>query len=400
MSRLHLIVIGSLVANAALAVVVFLGAKRDTHATTATDSAPTSRIQPVPTSSSPPLAWDQLHGLTPEEFTARLKRHGFPPHVLRAIVQARVAEDFRPRWRALETQSSRPYWRTTGGGGFLGRRIDPREAAARRALSREERSLVQRLVGSEPETAAIRAYNHYRYGDIDSDRIKQVQAIEVDYSDLLAQIRHDSRGVLLQEDRDQIAFLEAEKHADLAALLTPEELTAYELRASPTARRLRSQLAAFDATEEEFIALYEVQRTFDKKYGSGDSALSSEQLRRRREAQSELDQEIAAVLGAERYADYELKTHSSWRAADAWVNQQQLPAPTTSALVSLEREMEQRSRSIRQTRGLSSADRTAQLAALAQEAEARLGRVLNQEQIGAYQAGPGHWLRNLRPSQR
>ncbi len=55
-----------------------------------------------------------------------------------------------------------------------------------------------------------------------------------------------------------MAFIEREREADLAALLTPSELFEFEIRTSATARRLTHSLTAFDASEEEFRQLYSI----------------------------------------------------------------------------------------------------------------------------------------------
>ncbi len=66
-------------------------------------------------------------------------------------------------------------------------------------------------------------------------------------------------------DREKLALLNRERRADLERVLTPEELFEYDLRQGPTAMRLRSQLAAFQPTEEEYRAIFTVQHALDRR---------------------------------------------------------------------------------------------------------------------------------------
>jgi len=53
--------------------------------------------------------------------------------------------------------------------------------------------------------------------------------------------------------------------ADIAKILTPEEFAAYELRASSTANALRFQLETFKANEEEYKALFAINKALRHK---------------------------------------------------------------------------------------------------------------------------------------
>src|SRR5690606_8329296 len=67
-------------------------------------------------------------------------------------------------------------------------------------------------------------------------------------------------------DREQLRFLQEEKRRDLESLLSPEELRAYDLRNSPTAQQLRWKMTKMNATEAEYLQIFDLQQNFDALY--------------------------------------------------------------------------------------------------------------------------------------
>lgn len=75
--------------------------------------------------------------------------------------------------------------------------------------------------------------------NLSREKWDELQSIAADYGELAEKIYRRSNGLIAPADRAQLALLEKEKHADLAALLAPEELDAYQRRAADTARLYR-----------------------------------------------------------------------------------------------------------------------------------------------------------------
>ena len=198
-----------------------------------------------------------------------------------------------------------------------------------------------------------------------------------------------------------------ERQADPEGVLSPEELEAYDLRASPTANQLRYNLTAFDATEDEYRAIFKVQRAYDEQLRDlaptlGSGPLTPEQSRARQTIQEQLNADLKAALGDQRYADYQRAMDYNYRQTTQLVARLNLPPQTANELYAVQKEMEQRRMNF-----AASANGTAltreqamdQMTALQQEATARVTSALggNAAALEAYKQYGGSWLANLVP---
>lgn len=349
-----------------------------------------------PTAQVDRQTWERLtQGGDPAALVARLRAQGFPPKMVRIILTLQLQAAQAERLQDINVGFlSQPYWRSTSNGSM----ITPAFNLANRALSREVDDRVMQLLGpSLPEmTPEELAEWRNRHGELISpEKIGTLERIAADYSDLRSQVTTAAGRILLPEDREKLAFLEKEMLADMARTLTPEEMTEYEMRTGRTGQALRSTVAAFRPTEQEFRALYRVMQTLDAQFGRS-SPQTPEERRQRTEAEAQLGPQIAAVLGPERYADYQRTTDPAWRTAYIYVGLNGLPSALIGPLAGVEQEFAPRARAVRENAALTAEQRNAQLAALAQEAEQRLAATLGAERAAAYKASGG-WMRALQP---
>jgi hypothetical protein len=385
----------SLAVNAAM----FVQWRRlEADAATSRPPLPTAVARPAPQlKAEAPIDPETWNALGPQgelrEFVAQLRAQGYPPGILRAILQAQLRERFDDRFKPLLVAAAKqPYWR----GGF-GDSIDPQISIARRALLREMGENLRQLLGDEwMLTEGTPAELRRRYGNLSVDKIREVARINADYGDLRAQLSLESRGLFLPEDHEKIAYLEKERRADLARLLTPDELLNYDLHASSTAYALRYRLSAFEASEEEFRKLYALNRSLDARFGLPE-AQTPEQRRLRAEAEKSLAPQIEAALGPERYAEYKRTTEPAWIEAQHVVTRMGLPSAAIGQLASIQQDLVQRAESLRTDRKLPPDQRNTQLALLEREAVTRLTPVLG-ERLDDYRENGGGWLRRLKPS--
>ncbi len=85
---------------------------------------------------------------------------------------------------------------------------------------------------------------------------------------------------------------------------TPVGLLDYELRSSPSASWVRGRIGQFEATEQEYRALYAIRKTFGEKYSPADGKVPPELARGRSVAEQSLEDKFREVLGDARYAEY------------------------------------------------------------------------------------------------
>jgi hypothetical protein len=384
---------GSLAANVALVAVFIAG-------TTQHPEPAVVRAAPVPSSPRPSDAaaiaaesWKELQSDDLRAQAEKLRADGFPPSMIRAIVGAQIHASFAARRKALENaQADRPFWKSTA---------DPASQAALRALWREEQKAIKDVLGPDPENS-ITANLHRQFPQFPADTIDQIAAIRERYDQQRADIYSNFRGGLLPDEQAKVDALEKAMRADMAAVLTPQQLEDYELRTSNTANQLRYSLTAFNATEQEFRTLYSLQKAFDDQWGMMRGGMSEDQQRARNEAQKQLTEQIKGALGADRYADYQRATDYNYRQTTQLVARLNLPPETANSLYAAQKEFEQRRNDMyRNSAGAGAAafENVAEQAKnLQQEAIARVTQILGDAtRVNDYKQYGGSWIQNMIP---
>jgi hypothetical protein len=384
-----------LAANAVLIAIVLLKPHGNLSATTTVKPLPALAPQSEHIALDK-AAWDKLAAGNDTAFVARLRTEGFPLHVIAALVHAHISSKYADALRALASRDAEaPYWRTEP----WSYDFNPETRAERRALYRKIADEYRQLLGTDIdliESDYARGERIRNFGPIPQAKVSAIEAIQRDYSELSSQIRDAMKGVALAEDREKLAFLEKEKRSDLAQLLTPDELAEYDKRNSPAATSLRNQMRYFDASEEEFLKLYEQQKAFDARYGRDN--LSGVQADRRREAEKELKMQFEAALGPERYAEYQITTDGNFSSTRYFILDAGLPIETAKSLVAVQRELTQRANATRSSTTLTREQQTSELAALEKEAEAKVSSLVSADKLKNYKSNAGQWMTKLSPS--
>ena len=393
MKPLSLLLAVSLLINAAVGVALILPR----------ESAPT-RVTPPPattdaTAPAVPIVdaetWSRLETRELPDLVARLRREGFPPEIVRAIVLAQVNALFAARRQALDPAAgNRPYWKDQS--------LDPAQLTALRQLSREQMAMMRTLLGADAESGdPLRdLYQNRTFTFLAPEKAVDLRQLLRDYderrSDLFAE------GFNSLTDRAKMTALDKEQTEAIAALLTPEEFTEYKLRSSNTANVLREQLSAFEPTEEEFRALFKLREPFDEKYNlsSGSSMVMNEQIARERSAaEKAVNEQFKATLSPERATAYDRSTDYNYRRTSQLVTRLELPAETTDRVWQAQKEFEQRRNDVYR---LATPDqRPLMLKSLQQEAVATLTTMLgNERNVEAYRQYGGSWLQSMVPTPR
>ena len=387
----------SLLANAALG--VLLVTRPPQSGAAASSSAGVSATQ----AARPAAATTAANGVDRETWTKltagdmaavrdRLKADGYPPSLQRAILGALIAEKFTARHQAIADMiNAQPWWR----GNLYGSAVGAKVVTARQVLQREEKEMLDQLLGADSGMSAYaRAKQARQNGDLPPEKASELNRILTDYNELMQEVRNAAQNILLPEDRAQLALLEKEKRADIAKLLSADELFEFDLRSSPTATQLRYTLSAFDASDDEYRAIFRVQFPFDTKYGAPE-LMTAEQMRARRAEQSDLVNQIRAVLTPERFAEYQQKTDGAYIQANALVTRLQLPATATADIVAVQKDIMKRANDVRANTTMTAAERTQQFQALASEAVVRLTPTLGDSGVAAYRQSGGQWINQL-----
>jgi len=340
------------------------------------------------------LMWRDLPVDDLPALVARLRSEGLPPNVVRAIVSALVHKDYEGRMNALRSSQEPPaYWKGTMTSRLAG---DMQTRAALRELSLEQAERIKSLLGPNAESVRDPYYlavQRRQYGDLDPDRIRAVQTINSDYSELMSQIRSEAQGLLLPEDREKLAFLEAEKEKDLRALLSAEEMEELQLRSSSTANTLRSRLIAMEPTEQEFRTLFRLQQSYDEQFGTNQRRNTPEWRAQQQAAERQLIADAKAALGEERGSEYERSRDYAYVQTYQLVTQHNLPKSAALEVWNVQKDTLARMSALG---NVSPAERQA----LAQEVTAKLKASLGEDVYPSYRQSAGSWLNALEQQAR
>ena len=402
------ILVGSLAANAALLAVYFshrasptAAASTDTPPLTTATAPSGQTAAPAAasgTSNSPatdPKTWARLRSGDLRALAARLREAGFPPSQIRAVIAAQVNDQLRAKYgEAFAQIEQKPFWATENGfGGF-----DPKTLALFREMNRESNRLLREALGPDfPTDPDITKSQQQRFGSLSPEKIDQLQRVADDYDDLRQQTTAATRGLMLPEDREKLALLEKEKRADLAKILSPSELEDYLMRTSQTTMQLRTALTAFNASESEFRAIYQAKAAFDEKYSFQNMGnfLGGDAMKERTAAQARVAEQLKAALGETRYAEYARSSDREYQAISRLAQQANLPATAAVQAYNLRDNASKESNRIFADAALSTDQKRAALATLAQTTRTQLTATLGADAGSTYVKLANTWLSRI-----
>jgi GGDEF domain-containing protein len=201
------------------------------------------------------------------------------------------------------------------------------------------------------------------------------------------------QGIMLPEDREKLALLEREKHADLASVLTPTELEDYEMRTSQTTNRLRQALTYMNATEDEFRAIYRVQQPFADKLGFTMGFVPTmDSQEQRRAALDQIAAQLKTVLGDQRYADYARASNNEFQQLSRIAQSANIDNDTAIRTFNLRDSVSQESTRIYNDTTMSADQKRGALQLLAQNTKTQIVSALGQTAGDAYLQTAARWL--------
>jgi len=190
----------SLAANGLL----FLRWQRPAAPTAAPPSSAPPAVAPPPASEAAAISahtWERLQPHDATAFVAEMRRRGFPPFIMRAIVGEHLHERFADRYRAIATGiDASPFWNAPA---FA--YVAPEVEKARGALVRDVADAMRELLGDDMvDLVRLRR----SYGDHPPEKLLDLDRINADYRTLIGDVRARNAGVMSAGDRAQLALLE------------------------------------------------------------------------------------------------------------------------------------------------------------------------------------------------
>src|SRR5688572_13157621 len=325
--KLRLILILSVCVNLALAGAYFVSRRPSSITSQATAEATSAarpakserarRAQIIIDGVTNEFRWASVESDDYRQYIANLREIGVPEETIRDIIIADVNKLFAGRMAALyPSPRDFKWWQTDDRGTRDERRERERK---RRDLNEEKRALVKELLGVDLETEMARWEGRpdddaWRTGFLSAEKQQAVQAWQVKFREMertaFTEMR-ENRGS--PEARAKMLALRAQREAELAQILGPQDFQEYQLRNSGTARDMRDSLGSFSPSEDEFKKIFELRENFNSQFGFGRGGNDDTAREQRRAAEQQLDQQLQATLGAERYAEYKLAQDDRYR---------------------------------------------------------------------------------------
>jgi hypothetical protein len=325
---------------------------------------------------------------------ARMRSAGYPPKIIKAIITAQVSELMATRRRELaERNGLGPYWSAKFG------EFGSKTREGLFAVNKEGRKMLSDLLGPDGDPVDVFG-NDFRQkmnGGLSPEKAKRLTKITNDYWDLKNEIISGSKGVLLPEDYEKLAYLDKEQQADIADSMTPDELFEFQIRNSGTAYGLREKLQGFNPSEDEFRAIFKVQQAYDQQYGNPDTTLSPSQQHDRQTHQGEILAQLQTILSPDRLAEYKDATDPKFVAVNQVMARFDLPVTATRQVMDIEADITKRADAVRNDKSLTDAERSSQLAALADEAKTKATAITGDRGFEAYKQSAGAWIQSLTP---
>jgi hypothetical protein len=397
---------GSLAANVALAAALLLWSP---GSPSSADSRATPGLSPAAQAAADASAranaaradaaktWELLHTDDPAALVARLRAAGFPPEMVAVVVRELVEERFATRRRAITAANQKPFWQAR-----TDSISDPGAQEALTALDREQNELMKQLLGAndpaidEDHRALMR---HFFGRDLAPEKLARIQAIQDRSTEAMSQLTaqaqapNTSRPDLWARMQD----IQKTMHADLAKVLTPDELFEFDLRNSNTSYGLRQELSAANPTEEEYRMLFPLYQALDAQFGQPMLSSTPEEMAPREAAFQQMQEQIKVLLGPDRYAAFQDAKNYDYQQTAKIAERLDLPPTATNQVYAVQKDIQQRATAVQNDHALSAADRTTQLAALATEADTKISSVIGAPGLDAYHQYAGQWLTQLQP---
>lgn len=379
MKPLPLLLTASLLANVAF---VALVATRS--------SAPSATREPAASASGSSASADArradaLRAALASGDAAAMEAAGIPADVARELALGRIFARMAEKIRASGSKASSdtPWWRP--------RTTSP---AAREQQLLARREFADALLAAFGDDLGLGERDVGLFSFLPSEKRDALRRINQDYDEMMA--KFSAGGLQLASDREKLRLLRQERDRDIAALLSPAEREAYEMRTSNSGNTVRNRYGHAIESEAEFQRLYAAQKAFDDKFNRDAlvGRIPPEVMRARAEAERQLDADIRAAVGDERYAALRRAADSDVRTVDALVNRLNLPPTTTDTVLASRDTFAAQSQRIANDPSVPPPQRRAQIQALANEAKAELARTLGAEAADAY-AQRSPWMSML-----
>lgn len=381
-----------------------VGAKAEPASTVVTNTVAATTAAPpaVTVIRTNAFNWEQLESEDYRTYIARLRSIGCPEQTIRDIVIADLEKLMAPQVMEIEGIKEPPkYWKPDRK--ELVSMLETLEKSGKKQeVDFQKREIIQELLGVDlaaerSRTQGEKDFYEERLTFLTPEKRSRVRMIVERANRAEVALREKSwleNDELTPEERKELAEIQRTKESQVAALLSPEELEQYNLWFSPSAYRVRDSFFAMEPTEEDFVAIYKIQREFDQHWQQVEpTALTPVEQQQYEEAKAEYEKQIKEYLGEERYDEYQRSRDSDFQQLQAAAAQFGLNTGIASEVYGFKKVLEEERGRVQQMAGLTPEQRQRVFRALEEEAERAVIEVMGSKAYRYYlRSGAGKWI--------
>lgn len=278
------------------------------------------------------FSWREIESADYPTYIANLRDIGCPDQTIRDIIIADVNSLYARRRATDIVTPEQQWWRSEPDPAIL-------QASAQRVkeLDDERRTLLTRLLGTNWESGDLVSLPRPSrpgivldgpvLGSLATETKEALQEISARSQDRLNAYLEALQREGKDPDPGELARMRQQTRLELQKYLSPLQLEEYLLRYSQDANNLRSefgQLKYFDATPEEFRAIFRATDALDQRIDllAGNDPNTVAQ---RKALEDEREAQIKAALGDSRYQEYRLLHDPVYRDAVATAQENGTP---------------------------------------------------------------------------
>jgi hypothetical protein len=260
------------------------------------------------------FAWKDVEAGEYPTYITNLREIGCPEQTIRDIIIADVNALYARKLATELVTPQQQWWRSEPDTNVL-------QAASEKAhvIDGERRTLLAQLFGPAWETGDLVNLPRPSHpgilldgpilGALASDTKQSLQEINARAEERLQAYLDTQRQQGKTADAAELAKLQQQTRDELTHVLAPAALEEFLLRYSQQANNLRAelgQLQYFDATPDEFRAIFRASDSLDQRIQALADADDPNSLQARRALEGQRETVIKAALGPKRYEEYRL----------------------------------------------------------------------------------------------
>src|SRR5581483_1347592 len=208
-----------------------------------------------------------------------------------------------------------------------------------------------------------------------ADKAQQCLELEEQFAKMRAELSQSSSSA--EEKQRQFKAMTENQDHQVASLLSADELQEYKLRGSGFAS-LRNQLPGFEASPAEMHSIATVlEKRPNARPGTPDG--------------TQLSTELAAIVGADRVAEYERAHDTRYQQSYAFADRLDLSPDVATTVYQMQVAAETAAQDVRHQTSTEAEKRTL-LEAIRIETSRSVGEVLGAQAFSVYQSARGQWM--------